>query len=335
MTAAITPTPSPTDRIRTALPVRTTGWGTALPDRVVTNAELEDRLETDDVWITDRTGIRERHVAGLGETTAVLATAAGRRALDRAGVMAGDVDLVLVATSTADQALPATAAEVSRALGTPGAACDIDAACAGFAHALHLGMAATAVPGTRTVLVIGADRMTSVTDPDDRTTAVLFGDGAGAVLLQADERADRRGPGLVASVLGGDGAGRSHLEVPVGERYLRMDGQEVFRGAIRALVDSGRAVLQAAGATPDDVGCYVPHQANRRIIDAAAARIGINEDRVVITVDRHGNTSAASIPLALAEAAETGRVAEGDLVLLAGVGAGLAWGSLLVRWGTR
>lgn len=312
------------------------GWGSALPDRVLDNAELEGRLETTDRWITERTGIRERRVADDRETTAGLAVAAGARALACAGVDPGQVGLVVLATSTPDQKMPATAAAVQAELSIAGGACDLNAVCAGFVHALHLGLTAVAAGGLGPVLVIGADRVTTLVDPDDRGTAILFGDGAGAVVLgppAADRGEPASGPGLLGLDFGTDGTARRYLEVPPGQRYLQMDGREVFRQATRRLVASSLLALDHAGLTPGDVDLLVPHQANQRIIDHLAAKLGIAPERVKVNVDRVGNTSAASVPLALAEAADEGGLGAGDIVLLTAIGSGLSWGSLVLRWG--
>ncbi|MBI2711164.1 MAG: ketoacyl-ACP synthase III [Actinobacteria bacterium] len=316
------------------VPCRFLGWGAAVPGGRLTNADLEARLDTSDAWITERTGIRERRTSGSGETTASLATAAGRAALERAGVAPSEVDLVLLATTTADTPCPSTAAHVQHALGTRGPAVDVNAACAGFVYGLHLAAAAIHAGGLSRVLVIGGERITAITDPDDRATAILFGDGAGALLLEvAQPAAGEAGPGLLAVDLGGDGSAIPHLGIPAGDRYLRMDGQEVFRRATRAMATSCEAVLDGAGVSAEDVALFVPHQANRRIIDATAARLGFPADRVAVNIDRYGNTSAASVPMALAEALDAGRLSSGDLVLLSAVGAGLSWGSTLLRWG--
>ena len=304
------------------MPGAITGWGIALPDTVVTNTELEGRLDTTDEWIVERSGIRQRHIGG---TVAGLATEAGRAALRRAGVGPGDVDLLLLATTTPDEAVPATSAAVHAALGLSGGAVDLNAACAGFVYSLVLAHGALAT-GSRCVLVIGADCLSRITDPDDRGTAVLFADGAGAVVLEQHEAG-----GLLAHDLGTDGSAHDLLVCAHGGT-LAMDGREVFRRAVRITVDSAAAALDRAGLEPADVGLFVPHQANLRIIEAAAARLGIPMERTAIVLDRTGNTSSASIPLALAEAADGGRLGPGDVVLMCGFGAGMAWASAVVRW---
>jgi 3-oxoacyl-[acyl-carrier-protein] synthase-3 len=320
---------------QTVAGARFLGLGRALPDTVVTNADLEARLDTSDTWIRERTGIVERRVADPGQTTADLAVTAGAEALRGSGVDPADVDVVIVATTTPDIACPATAAAVQAELGTAGAAFDLNAACAGFAYALYVGIGMLAAGSVDHVLVIGADRFTALVDPDDRATAILFGDGAGALLLGSTGPDFGNGPGLLGADLGGDGNALTALYVPPGEAYVSMDGQEVFRRATRALVTSCSSALDAAGAKgPDDVDLFVPHQANARIIDATARRLHIPPERVVIDVDRYGNTSAASVPIALAEADDDGRLKDGSRVLLAGIGAGMAWASLYVRWGT-
>jgi 3-oxoacyl-[acyl-carrier-protein] synthase-3 len=324
-----------TARVDTRLAVDIVGWGATVPGPPVTNDDLAAVLDTSDEWISTRTGIRARHIAGPTDTTASLAARAGAAALARAGRTPAEVDLLVVATTTPDRSCPSTAADVAGLLGTRAAACDVNAACAGFVAALHLALPAVATGTSRVALVVGAERMTSLVDPTDRSTAVLFGDGAGAVVIETPTAAPATAdaPGLVSSALDGDAALVPHLEVPAGERWLRMDGPEVFRAATRGLAESATAVLDRAGATIDDVAWYVPHQANRRIIDAVGGRLGLDPDRVVITLDRHGNTSAASVPLALTEAADDGRIQPGDLVLASAVGAGMTWGSLLLRWG--
>jgi 3-oxoacyl-[acyl-carrier-protein] synthase-3 len=299
------------------------GWGTALPDEVLGNDELAERFDTTPAWIEERTGIRERRVGG---TTAGLAADAARAALRAAAADHGSVDLLLLATTTPDRAMPATASAVQATLGLSGGAVDLNAACAGFVYALVDGFGHVAL-GARRVLVVGADVMTRLVDPTDRATAVLFGDGAGAVVLDAVP-----GPGaLVSWDLGSDGDAAELLYADHGGTTV-MDGGEVFRRAVRTLVHSSTAVLDRAGATADDVALFVPHQANARIVDAAAGRLGIPAHRTALAMDGTGNTSAASVPIALAAAADAGRLSPGDLVLLCGYGAGLTWASALLRW---
>ena len=308
-----------------------TGWGTALPDGRLTNADIEQRLDTSDEWIVARTGIRERRVAGPDETTATLAADASADAIKHAGLVPDDVDLLIVATLTPDQAMPATAPLVNERLGLRGGAFDIGAACAGFVHALVVGATLLDAGGLHAVVVVGAETLSRVTDPDDRGTVPLFGDGAAAVVI---ERA-ARDSGLLAWDLGCDGSAAGILEIPAGEKYVRMEGQEVFRRAVRTIVASATATLERAGMTAEDVDLFVPHQANARIIALGAERLGVPSERTMVNVDRYGNTSAASIPLALAEAADAGRVSAGDIVLLSGFGAGMTWASALIRWGGK
>ena len=302
-----------------------TGWGTALPDNVVTNAQLESRLDTTDEWIVTRSGIRERRIGG---TVSSLSIDAGRRALERSGLAPEQVDLLVLATCTPDLAVPATSAAVHHALGLSGGAFDVNAACAGFVYALVSAHGALSVGAAHRVLLIGADCVSLLTDPDDRATAVLFADGAGAVVLEASDQ-----DGLLAVDLGVDGSAHDLLTCAHGG-YMQMEGKEVFRRAVRITVDSATNALERAKLTPDDVALFVPHQANLRIIEAAAARMGIPMDRVAVVVDRMGNTSSASIPLALADAADAGRLGPGDHVLMSGFGAGMTWASTLVRWAT-
>jgi 3-oxoacyl-[acyl-carrier-protein] synthase-3 len=300
-----------------------TGWGTALPGTVLGNDELAERFGTTPAWIEERTGIVERRVGG---TTTALATEAGAAALARAGADPASVDLLLLATTTPDRAMPATASVVQAKLGVAGGAVDVNAACAGFVYALVAGFGHVAL-GARRVLVIGAEVMTRLVDPADRGTAVLFGDGAGALVLDAVP-----GPGgLLAWDLGSDGDAASLLYAEHGGTTV-MDGGEIFRRAVRTLVSSSTATLERAGRTPDDVALFVPHQANARIVEAATARLGIPAERTALAMARTGNTSAASVPIALAAVADEGRVAEGDLVLFSGYGAGMTWASALVRW---
>jgi 3-oxoacyl-[acyl-carrier-protein] synthase III len=320
------------------------GWGTAVPDGRVTNADLEARVDTSDAWIVERTGIRERRVAGPGETTATLATEAAEHAIKRAGLVPADIDLLIVATVTPDQPIPHTGAYVGDALGLQCGSFDLNAACAGFVYELVVGTSMLQM-GYEHVLVVGSETLSRIVDPEDRTTTVLFGDGAGAAVLAPT----RDTPGMLAWDLGCDGSAAGLLEVRAGgsrmpasevtvsgrEHYLKMQGQEVFRHAVRAVVGSASATLERADVAISDVAWFVPHQANSRIIDAAANRLGFEPERTLVNIDRYGNTSSASIPLALFEAVDEGRVQDGDLVLCSGFGAGMTWASALLRWGAR
>jgi 3-oxoacyl-[acyl-carrier-protein] synthase-3 len=299
------------------------GWGSALPEKVVTNADYASRLDTSDQWIVERTGIRERRFGG---STGTLAVEAGQRAIERAGVDPASIDLVVLATTTPDQVMPATAPYVQDALGCKGGAVDLNAACSGFVYALVAG-AGMAEVGAQRVLVVGSDVMSRITDQDDRNTAILFGDGAGAVVL---DRVD--GPGsLLGWDLGSEGSLRHLLSCDVGA-YTQMNGKEVFRVAVRVVVESCTKALERAGRAPADVTLFVPHQANVRIVSAACSRLGIPMDRTVLVLERTGNTSAGSIPLALAEAADAGRLAPGDVVLMCGFGAGMTWSTAVLEW---
>ena len=304
---------------------RITGWGVALPDKVVTNADLEATLDTSDQWILERTGIRSRRIGG---TTTGLAVEAAQAALRRAGTSAEDIDLVLLCTCTPDEAMPASASAVQNALGVAGGAMDLNAACSGFVYGL---VAADGLlrAGMRRILLIGAETMSTIVDWDDRSTAILFGDGAGAVVL---ERGD--GPGqLLGWDLGSDGSLRHILHADSGGT-IEMDGPEVFRRAVRIMVDSAERALAHAGVGVDDVALFVPHQANSRIITSACAKLGIGPERTANVLADTGNTSSASIPLALADAADAGRIAAGDRVLLVGFGAGMSWASAVLEWAT-
>lgn len=298
----------------------------AVPEARLTNADLERLLDTSDDWIVERTGIRERRVASATDTSATLGAAAGAAAIKDAGLTPDDIGLVLVATCTPPQVLPSTASLVQDALGLHCGALDVGAACAGFVYGL---VAAQGMGGDRPTLLIGAETLTRITDPDDRSTRILFGDGAGAAVIgqPVDPAA-----GLLAWDLGCDGSAAPLLEVPVDDRYMRMEGKEVFRRAVRIVVESAGLALDRAGLTPADVDVFVPHQANVRIIEASCSRLGIPMDRAVVNLDRYGNTSAASIPIALTEAAEQGRLAPGRVVLLSGFGAGMTWASAVLRW---
>ncbi len=303
-----------------------TGWGSALPEKVVTNADFEARLDTSDAWIVERTGIRERRIGG---TTSSLAIEAGAAAITRAGLSPSDIDLLVLSTTTPDKAVPATSATVHAQLGCSGAAFDMNAACAGYVYALVTADAMlTARIGFDRALVIGSDTLSSITDFEDRSTAVLFADGAGAVVLEHRQDSE---PLVLASDLGLDGSLLPILYCEHGG-YLKMEGREVFRRAVRVTVDSAAKVIAQAGIAADEIALFVPHQANQRIIDAMIQRLGIPRERAVIVLDRTGNTSSASIPLALVEAADAGRLSEGDLVLFSGFGAGMTWASAVVRW---
>jgi 3-oxoacyl-[acyl-carrier-protein] synthase-3 len=310
------------------------GTGSCLPAGVVTNDDLAARMDTSDAWIRERTGIRQRHIAAPGQGAAELAASAARAALEDAGIAAAQVDLILVATSTPDQQFPAVACRVQAALGAAGPAMDISAACSGFIYALSVADGFIRLGQARTALVIGAEIYSRILDWQDRGTAVLFGDGAGAVVLQAGEP---DGPGILSTHLHADGTLGDLLYVdgavgqPDRPGHLRMNGREVFRHAVAKLAATVDEALEANGLTQDDVAWLVPHQANLRIIDAMGRKLGLSPERVVVTVDRHANTSAASIPLALDEARRDGRIRPGDLVVLEALGGGLTWGSALLR----
>jgi 3-oxoacyl-[acyl-carrier-protein] synthase-3 len=300
-----------------------TGWGAALPHTVVTNVQLEAHLDTTDEWITERTGIKERRVGG---TTAGLAIEAGAAALASAGYVGQDIDQVLLATTTPDRQLPATASTVQAALGVDGGALDINAACSGFVYGLVHAHGLIAV-GAERVLLIGAETLSRITDGNDRNTAILFADGAGAVVVEAVD-----GPGeLLGWDLGSDGTAEELLYADLGG-YVQMEGREVFRRAVRATVDSSHRALQRAGVSPEEVALVVPHQANMRILEAACQRLGIPIERTATVLQSTGNTSAASIPLAMVDAIEARRLQPDDLVLMVGFGAGMSWASAVIRW---
>ena len=304
-----------------------TGLGTALPPTIVTNADLERTLDTNDAWIRERTGIRERRVGG---STGELAIEAARAALEDAGVGADSIDLLILATETPDALMPATSAAVAGALGLRCGCFDLNAACAGFTYGLVLADQLVK-GGMDRVLLVGADTMWSVTDHADRSTAVLFGDGAGALVLEAT--ADE-GAGVLGWEAGTDGTQGHILACDIGGT-VRMDGQAVFKKAVRVVVESSRTALERAKMGGEDVDVFAPHQANLRIVDAAVSRLGIPADRSAIVLDRTGNTSAGSIPLALAEARRDGRLKDGAVVLATGFGAGMTWASAVLRWATR
>ncbi len=316
------------------------GVGAALPARLVPNDELASMVDTSDDWIRQRTGIRQRYIAGEGETTSTLATEAAAAALRRAGVEAAEVDLILVATSTPDYTFPAVATQVQANLGIDeGAAFDLQAVCTGFVYAVATADKFLRSGSHRCALVIGAETFSRILDWSDRTTCVLFGDGAGAMVLEARESdGSLASPGVIASRLRSDGRHRAKLYVDGGPSstgtvgHLRMEGREVFRHAVGMVTDVIQGCLADAGVTADAIDWFVPHQANRRIIDASAHKLGIAQEKVVVTVDRHGNTSAASVPLALDVAVTDGRIKPGDLVMIEAMGGGFTWGAALIRW---
>jgi len=315
------------------------GTGSALPVRCVTNAQLSETVDTSDEWIVERTGIHTRYVAGEGETTATLATAACRAALASAGLEASDIDLIVLATATPDQTFPATATIVQASLGIDDCvAFDVAAVCSGFLYAITVADNMLRGGAARRALVIGAETFSRILDWEDRTTCVLFGDGAGAVILERQEVEDDKGAGILANRLHADGRHNGLLYVDGGPSTtgtvgkLRMRGQEVFRHAVVNLSAVLRETLDVAGLTTDDVDWVVPHQANARILDATARKLGLERERVVMTVDRHANTSAASVPLALDAAVRDGRIVRGDIVVLEAMGGGFTWGASVLRY---
>ncbi|HVA07476.1 MAG TPA: beta-ketoacyl-ACP synthase 3 [Acidimicrobiales bacterium] len=303
--------------------IRITGWGVALPDKVVTNDDMAVSLDTSDAWIVERTGIRERRIGG---TTSGLAIEAGRAAMECAGRSAHEIAHVVLATTTPDSIVPGTAPSVQHALGIKGGAFDINAACSGFVYGLVV-VAGLIAAGSGPILLIGSETLSKITDMDDRAIAIIVGDGAGAVVVEPVD-----GPGsLLSWNLNSDGSLRHLLKCEHGGT-LYMDGKEVFRRAVRVVVESAERAMSAAGIGPDEVSLLVPHQANARIIQAACQRLGIPEERTVVVIDRYGNTSSASIPLALNDAIGAGRVHDGDLLLLTGFGGGMTWASAVLRW---
>jgi 3-oxoacyl-[acyl-carrier-protein] synthase-3 len=323
-------------------PISITGLGWHVPYRVMTNEELATMVDTTDQWIVERTGIRERRLAAPEEAMTDIALPAARQALAAAGVDAADLDLIVVATVTPDTMFPTTSALLADTLGAPDAAAyDLLAGCTGFMYAVAQAYGMVAAGLSRRALVVGGDVLSKIIDWHDRSTCVLFGDGAGAVVLEHVERG-----GFLGFELGADGGGGIHLHLPAGgsrlptteqtlaagQHYVQMNGREVFKFATRVLVSSAEKVLETCGLTIDDVDVYVPHQANVRIIDHAARKLGVPPERVVVNVDRYGNTSSGSIPLALADAAADGRLRPGQVVLMTGMGAGLTWGSGVIEW---
>ena len=307
-----------------AVGARFTGWGRALPPKVLTNHDLEGMVETSDQWIRERTGIERRHVGG---TTAGLSIESGSRALEMAGVDPLDIDALVLSTTTPDRTVPATSATVQHGLGLKCGAFDVNAACSGFVYATVVAHGLIAM-GARKVLLIGTDTLSRITDWDDRNTAILFADGSGAAVLEATD-----GPGQVLGWdIDSDGSAEELLFCEVGGT-IHMDGKEVFRRAVRIMVDSAKKSMAIAGVTADDIALVVPHQANIRIISAACDRLGVPIERAAVCIHETGNTSSASIPLALFDAADQGRLSAGDLVLLVGFGAGMTAASAIIRWG--
>ena len=321
---------------------RITGTGSYAPSRIMTNAELERMVATSDDWIRERTGIRERHIAASGEACSDLAVQAGRRALAAAGIAASDLDMILVATCTGDYPLPATACLVQHQLGaTKAAACDLSAACCGFVYALSVADAYVRT-GMRHVLVIGSEVMSAITDWSDRNTCILFGDGAGAAVVSAVEgergilsthlRSDGSLCDLIAVPAGGSRTPPSEKVVADRTHFIKMKGNETFKVAVRTLEEIARETLAANHLQVEDLDLYVPHQANMRILKAVMERLGLPLEKVMVNLEQYGNTSAASIPIALDEAVRAGRVQDGSLVMLGAFGAGLTWASALIRW---
>ncbi len=322
------------------LRARVLGCGAYLPARVVSNRDMAEIVDTSDEWIQQRTGIRERHLAAEGEVTSDLGLKAAEQALERSGLAPNDLDLIVCATSTPDETFPATATRIQAGLGmTRGAAFDVQAVCSGFVYGLSVADSFIRCGQAENVMVLGAETFSRILDWSDRGTCVLFGDGAGAVVLQQIESTGGPDePGILSTHIYSDGRHHDALYVDGGPSstkstgHLRMDGREVFRHAVVRMAEAIDTALSANGLTPGDIDWLVPHQANARIIDAMAKRLNLPADRVVLTVDRHANTSAASIPLALAEATNDGRIQRGDLVLIEAMGGGFTWGSALIRW---
>ncbi len=316
------------------------GIGSALPRRIMKNADFEGMVETSDEWIAQRTGIRQRHIAADDETTASLGEAAAREALANAGLTPDDLDLIVLATSTPNNTFPATAVEIQNRLGMRhGFAFDLQAVCSGFVYAVTTADLYIRGGLAKRVLVIGSETFSRILDWSDRSTCVLFGDGAGALILEAGQgEGSIADHGVLAASLRSDGTHKDKLYVDGGPSttgtvgHLRMEGREVFKHAVGMITDVIEATFSQAGITAEDLDWFVPHQANKRIIDASAKKLGIADTKVVITVDKHGNTSAASVPLALAVAVKDGRIKKGDMVLLEAMGGGFTWGAVLLRW---
>lgn len=315
---------------------RIIGTGSYLPEKVLTNADLEKIVDTTDEWIRTRTGIRSRHIAAKGQLASDLAVPAAQRALQSAGLQAGDIDMIMVATTTPDMVFPSTACIVQSKLGVAGCpAFDLQAVCSGFVYALTMADLFIRAGQAKHVLVVGAEVYSRILDWTDRGTCVLFGDGAGAVVVAASQT-----PGILATKLHADGRHKNHLSVPGsvcggkvwGTPFVQMDGASVFKFAVRVFEEVAHEVLDAAGLSVSDVDWFIPHQANIRIMDATAKKLGLPAEKVIATVDHHGNTSAASIPLALDEEVRKGRIRQGQTLLLEAVGGGFTWGAVLLRW---
>ncbi|MCL5036984.1 MAG: ketoacyl-ACP synthase III [Chloroflexi bacterium] len=326
------------------MPVGIVGLGSYVPDKILTNADLEKIVDTTDEWIKTRTGISERHIVEEGMSSSDLAIGASKRALEDAGITADKIDLIICSTATPDMMFPATSCIVQDAIGAHNAgAFDMEVGCSGFIYALTVGTQFIKSGMYRTVLVVGAECLTRVTDWADRSTCVLFGDGAGAAILQPL----KKGRGFMGFELGSRGSGANLLTLPAGgskkpashetvnnrEHYIRMDGNEVYKFAVVIMGEASLKALEKAGVNPEDVSYFIPHQANIRIINAAARRLKLDMDRVIVNVDRFGNTSCASVPLALDEAYRAGRIKEGDILVFVAFGAGLSWGAAVLEWG--
>ena len=329
---------------RHAVRAKISSVGTYVPPRVLTNADLEKMVATNDKWITERTGIRERHIVEKGVATSDLAVEAAKICLSRRGVKPEEIEAIIIATVTPDMMFPATACLVQNKLGCPGAwGFDLSAACSGFPYALQVGAKLVESGAHKKVLVIGADVMSSIIDYTDRNTCILFGDGAGAVLIEPCAEGEI---GLIDFLHEVDGSGASSLNMPAGgsllpashetvdarQHYVRQDGQTVYKFAVRKMAEASEGLLARNGVAGSELGCFIPHQANKRIILSTAERLGMPEDRVIINIDRYGNTTAGTIPLAMQTAMDDGRLKKGDLVLLASVGAGFTVGATLLRW---
>lgn len=320
-----------------------TGWGMALPEKILTNAEISKMVDTNDEWIVSRTGIRERRIAGSDQTTASLATDAALRALEVANLHPGDLDMIILSTSSPEYIFPATACIVQDRIGAvKAAAFDLNAACTGFVYAINLGSQAIKSNGAENVLIIGSETLSRVVNWKDRNTCILFGDGAGAFVLQASEEPG----GVLTAVLRSDGSGENLLSVPGGGsrhpasmqtiydglHYIQMNGREVFRFATRVMAEATKQTIEAANLTMDDIQLLIPHQANQRIIEAAARGLDYPMEKVMVNLDRYGNTSTASIPIATVEALEQGRLMPGDNTVMVAFGSGLTWGAALINW---